>query len=295
MNLRALLFFALLTPLAAYAAPIPAPIADMIHAASGDDATLTAIVTTAKKTNPDSIAEIDALVAQLKSDAAAKHEAELAQRDVFDGWKGQGEAGLSNSTGNSSETAAALGLHFTRVGLQWDHAIDTTADYSRADGVTTKSRYFAGYNTRYKFDDSLYATGLVSWENNRFAGFSRRLTESLGVGYTIINNPDLLLAVEAGPALRQTTYIDGTSDSNLAARLALRNRWLILPNLTFTENFAYLYSSQNSTITSDTALTATLTGKLSARLSYHIQNESNPPDGLENTDTLTRLTLVYSF
>ena len=287
-----------LLPAVAHADPIPAPVADMINAAaaSGDAAALAAVATTAKKTNPASVAEIDDLLKQLKSAADAKHQTDLANQEFFDGWKGQGEAGASRATGNTKESTAALGLHFNKEGLRWDHNIDATVDYDNTDDVTTKSRYFAGYNTRYKFESSgIYATGLLSWENDRFAGFNRRYTESLGLGYSFIDTPDFLLAAEAGPALRQTRYVNGTSDSEVAARVALRNRWVIVPNLTFTEDLSYYYASKNSTLTSDTALTAALTGKLSARLLYHIQRESNPPDGLQNLDTLTRLMLVYSF
>jgi putative salt-induced outer membrane protein len=42
-------------------------------------------------------------------------------------------------------------------------------------------------------------------------------------------------------------------------------------------------------------LTVNLIGALSARASYHVQYETNPPLGLDQADTLTRLTLVYSF
>ncbi|MDR2189179.1 MAG: DUF481 domain-containing protein [Azonexus sp.] len=279
-------------------APLPAPVAEMIRAAvaSGNAITLTAVVETAKKTNPDAIAEIDALTARFKAETEARHKEKLARQEALDGWKGQGEAGAANTTGNTEGTNAALGLHFTREGLRWDQTFDITADYQRSDGVTTKSRYFAAYNARYKFDGPFYATGLLSWENNRFAGFRRRLTESLGFGYTIIDSPDLTLSAEGGPALRQTRHVeDNATDNSIALRAAVRNRWAILPTLTFTEDFSYYADSRNSTIVSETALNVALTGTLSARLSYLIQYESDPPPPLENTDTLTRLTLVYSF
>lgn len=36
-------------------------------------------------------------------------------------------------------------------------------------------------------------------------------------------------------------------------------------------------------------------GQLSARFSFQYNNESNPPPGHLNSDTVTRATLVYSF
>jgi len=289
--------FATVISTAAHADPIPEKVADMIQAAaaSGDPAELATTVKVAKKTNPRSAREIDALVARLQSEADARHRAELAQWGIFDGWKGQGEAGLANSTGNTRSTSLALGLNFARTGLNWDHILTATVDYQRDNGIESKSRYFAGYSTHYKFDDRLYAVGLLSWEGDRFAGFNSRLSESVGLGYAILKSPDMTLSVEAGPALRQTDYIVGGSENSFAGRAAANYVWNILPDLAFTQTVSYYGESRDSTLVSDTGFTVNLIGALSARASYHVQYESNPPLALENTDATSRLTLVYSF
>jgi putative salt-induced outer membrane protein len=287
--------FALAT--GAHADPIPEKVADMIRAASadGDAAELAATVKVAKKANPRSAGEIDALVARLQSEADARHRAEIMQWGIFDGWKGQGEAGIANSTGNTRSTSVALGLNFARTGLAWDHILTATVDYQRDNGVESKSRYFAGYTGHYKFDDRLYGVGLLSWEGDRFAGFNSRLSESIGLGYAIIKSPDMALSVEAGPALRQTDYIVGGSQNSFAGRAAVNYLWNILPDLAFTQTVSYYGESRDSTLVSDTGVTVNLTGALSARASYHVQYESDPPLALENTDATSRLTLVYSF
>ncbi|HVV26643.1 MAG TPA: DUF481 domain-containing protein [Rhizomicrobium sp.] len=284
-------------PATAFAEPVPGKVADMIRAAAadGDAAELAATVKAAKKANPDSSAEIDALVSQLQAEADARHQADLERQGFFDGWSGQGEAGLSNSTGNTRSTTLALGLNFLKTGLRWDHALNGTVDYQRDNGVETKSRYFAGYNAHYKFDDRFYALGLLSWEGDRFSGFSSRLSESVGLGYFLLKEPDMSLSVEAGPALRQTDYIVGGSENSFAGRAAANYQWTILPDLVFTEAVSFYGESRDSTLISDTGLTVHLIGALSARASYHVQYESNPPLALEKTDTTSRLTLVYSF
>lgn len=284
-------------PAAANADPIPAKVADMIRTAvdGGDPADVAATVKIAKKSNPGSASEIDALVAQLQADAAARRRADLEQKSFFEGWTGEGQAGFSNATGNTHSTDVALGLTFSRIGLQWDHILNATADYQRQNGVESQSRYFASYTGHYKFDDRLYAFGLLSWEDARFSGFDSRLSEAAGLGYSILQGPDMTLSVEAGPALRQTHYIVGGSENRLAGRASVNYLWQILPDLAFTEVVTFYGESRDSTLTSDTGLTANLIGALAARLSYHVGYESNPPLGLQTTDTLTRLTLVYSF
>src|SRR5215469_16333416 len=268
-------------PAAANADPVPEKVADMIKAAvdDSDAAELAATVKLAKKTNPRSTQEIDALVARLQAEAAARHRAELEQKGFFEGWKGDGQLGFSNSMGNTHSTNVALGLDFSRIGLKWDHILNATADYQRQNGVENQSRYFAGYSSHYKFNDRFYSFGLLSWEDARFSGFDSRFTESLGLGYVILQQPDMTLSVEAGPALRQTHYIVGPSKNGFAGRASANYLWKILPDLTFTEVLSFYGESGDNTVTSDTGLTANLIGALSARLSYHVNYESNPPMG----------------
>lgn len=282
----------------AHADPIPGKVEDMIRAAAydGDAAELAAAIKLAKKTNPQSEREIDALALRLKAEADARHRAKLEHQGYFQGWTGQGQVGFSNATGNSRSTDLALGLNIARLGLNWDHLFNATVDYARQDGVETQSRYFASYSGHYRFADRLYAFGLLSWEDARFSGFDSRLSEAAGLGYAVLQSPAMTLSVEAGPALRQTHYIIGTSENNFAGRVSVNYLWNILPDIALTEVVSFYGESRDDTLTSDTALTAKLIGSLAAALSYHVNYESNPPVGtLTTTDTITRITLVYSF
>ncbi len=287
----------LVVPVIAHADPVPQKVADVIRAAAndGNPAELAATIKFAKKANPRSAKEIDKLATQLKAAAEARHRAELMRRGYFEGWTGQGELGASSSTGNTRSTTLALGLNFARHGLFWDHVFAATADYQRDNGTESKGRYFASYSGHYNYSDRMYALGLLSWEADRFSGFDSRMSESVGLGYFLLKGPRMTLSLEAGPALRQTDYLLGRSENEIAGRTSVNYLWNIMPNLVLTEVTSYYGQSHDSTLTSDTGLTVNLIGALSARGSYHIQYETNPPLGLDHTDSLTRLTLVYSF
>lgn len=296
-SLPAIAALLLLHSVVAHAEPVPERVADIIRAAAndGNPAELAATIKFAKKANPRSAKEIDALAAHLQAAAEARHRAELLRRSFFEGWTGQGEVGASNSSGNTRSTTLALGLNFSRNGLYWDHTFNATADYQRDNGSESKGRYFASYSGHYKYSDRMYALGLLSWESDRFSGFESRLSESVGLGYAVLKGSRVNLSMEAGPALRQTDYSIGRSENEFAGRASVNYLWKMFPNLTFTQIVSYYGQSHDSTLTSDTGLTANLIGALSARAQYHIQYETNPPLGLDKADSLTRLTLVYSF
>ena len=281
----------------AVAAPIPQGVAAMITAASdsGDAAVLKTTVDLAKKTSPDSVTEIDALAAELKQAAAAQHLAALESETFLQGWKGQGQAGASLDTGNTHGRATSVGLRFEREGIRWDQLVLATGDYTREDDVTTQNRVFASYQGDYKFGDRWYGLGVGSYEHDRFAGYYRRFSEALGVGYKLIRRPDMSLRLEAGPAYRQTHFITGETQNRVGLRLATKYAWTLAPDVLFTEDAVYYAQSGDSTLTSTTALTAKIRGALSVQASFFYNHEQHPPLGLGKTDTTTRLTLVYGF
>lgn len=289
------LVVASLFPAVAAAVPPPKAVSDMIAAAAGDPETLKAVVATAKKTNPDSIAEIDAQVAGLAAEAEAARVAKLESQGFLEGWTGQGQVGAFLSTGNVDDRGVALGLGFAKETLRWRHKLDFAADYQETDDVVTKERYFAGYAGNYKFSERFYAVGVLSAEKDKFAGFKSRFTESLGLGYRLIDRPDLRLSFEGGPALRHTDYYDTGNESSWAGRIAGDLAWTIREGTVFTQAASAYLESSNSTLAATSAITTKLQGDLSARASFDVRHETDPPPGRDKTDTTTRVTLVYSF
>ncbi|WP_426164740.1 DUF481 domain-containing protein [Sandarakinorhabdus sp. DWP1-3-1] len=292
-NVLSSLAFTLSLATAAAAAPIPDAVAAMIDAADPDQ--LKTIADIAKKTNPAAADEIDARVAALQKARADARTEQLASQGMLDGWSGSGEAGANISSGNTNNKGVAIGLNFAKETRSWKHSVRGFVDYQRQDGVTTRERYFAGYEGNYNITPNFYALATLSYERDTFSGFRRRFAESLGLGYRIIATDTMKLSVEAGPALRQTQFTNGISDNALAARGAGNFWWALTPGLEFSESATVFYDSFNTSFQSLTALTAQLSGALSARASFQLNTESNPPLGRKSNDTISRVTLVYSF
>jgi len=289
--------FALIALLAtpALADPIPPQVAAMIEAAAGNPDHLKVVADIARKTNPASVAEIDARVAEINAAAAKAREEQLASQGALDGWTGNGELGGFISSGNTENRGLAVGVNLTKETRHWKHGLRGIVDYQEDQGVTSRERYFAGYEGNWKFTPRGFVVLALNYEKDRFTGFTSRFTEALGLGYRLVDGRRLTIAVDGGPALRQTMFTDGSSQSELALRAALSGKWVITPAISFTETATYYSDQRNSSLLSLSQLTARLNGRLSARMSFQINNESNPPPGRENTDTVTRATLVYNF
>ncbi len=295
-------------------AALPEPVKAMIEAAiaSGKDAEVRSVIKFAKVANPDDVAEIDAMFAAYtakKTQLAAAEKKAKMEAPFFENWTGEGELGGFRNTGNSSNVGISGGIKLAKDAVDWRLKFRARADYQRSNGVTSREQYAAALEPEYKIDDRLFIYGLAQYDRDRFQGFSSRYTVSGGIGYTVIKEKDIFLDVKAGPAWRLTEFTEGGSDSSIAGLIGLDLGWQIAKNLKLTQGAGatlasdaqsltsanVIFSSGTNTLTATTGLDAKINGKLSARLSYAIEHETNPPDGREKTDTLSRATLVYDF
>ena len=288
-------------PAAPATAELPPAVEAMIREAglSGDQSTLDAVVKVAKATNPSETATIDALASRMRTVVKTKvryeREMQLATQTFFDGWKGEGQLGLGLTSGNTNETSGVVGLSLKKETVQTRHKVAALLDYLRTNDVTTRERFAASYALDYLFSDNLYTYGIAGWERDRFAGYARRFTESLGIGLRAIDRPNMTLDLDAGPAFRQTLFTDGTSANEIGPRASLAYKWTLARGMTFTEDASVVYDDGGTTFIANTAVTSKITGRLSGRMSVKVQTESNRPVGAKPTDTATRAALVYTF
>lgn len=296
------------------AAALPAPVRAMVEAAiaTGDEAKVATVVELAKATNPDAAAEIDALSRaffagrqEAKRVAQEQHLAAIRAAGVLDNWKGSAEIGGFRSTGNSATIGVSAALDLKREGIAWTHALRARGDYQRSNGVTSREKYFAAYEPRYQIGDDLFTYGLAQFERDVFQGFEARYALSAGIGYQALRRSGLNLSLKAGPALRRTDFTNGDTDTRLAGLLGLDFAWTLADGVKLTQNTnlvaetggaaTLIVDSRNTTLALVTGLEARITGKLSTRLSYSIDYQSDPTPGKLRTDTLSRVTFVYGF
>jgi putative salt-induced outer membrane protein len=216
---------ALLSGAATAAVPLPDAVAAMIEAAAGNADQLRAVVEVAKKTNPGSVAEIEARAAALRTAKVVAREQRLAAQGVFNGWSGSGEAGGFISSGNTSNKGVAIGINIVKETRTWKHAVRGQVDYQEDNNVKSRERYFAGYEGNYRVTPNFYVLGTLSYERDIFSGFNQRFAESFGIGYKLVNAPRVQVAIDGGPAVRQTQYKNARSDNSFAGRAGLNAKW----------------------------------------------------------------------
>jgi len=271
----------------------------------GSPESFAAVEKLARDTYPTGAAQIDALTAENNAKIAEKKAAdarakadELAAASFLDNWKGELDLGGSYTTGASNSLAIYGAFKLNKEGLRWRQALSGRVDYSKSAGVLSTDKDTAAYQPQYKLNDRLYAYGLGQFDRDRILGFAYRFTESAGLGYTVLPGSTLHLDLEAGPAVRETRYLgdlEGFRETRLAARGSINFLWKPSPTIQLTEVAAIYFESDNSNITSTTALDTKLFGPLKARFSYNVTYEQDTPNVAKSFDTITTASIVYSF
>ncbi|MES2156640.1 MAG: DUF481 domain-containing protein [Pseudomonadota bacterium] len=283
--------------MAADPALLPPSVREMMEAAiaNGSETEIATVAKIAKQTNPASADEIQRLVQSWKERTKATRDTVIREARFNELWTGRVEAGGFRSTGSTSELGISVNATATRAGLQWSHKLTASADYRRANGVTSRERYFAGYEPKYEFDPRGFAYGLAQFERDTSIGYDQRYTASVGVGYKLIVSKPVDLSVDIGPSVRHAKYLIGISETKAGVRGSMAAVWRATPTLTVKQSASGYAESGVYTLNALTGVETKVATRWSAALSYLVQYESETLLSTRDFNTLSRLTLSYDF
>lgn len=231
-----------------------------------------------------------------------------AQDETSNGWSGEGSLSAGVTTGNTETTDLGLGLDVARTMDVWTIGLQASADYGETDGAETKNRVFLGTNLDRQINDRLFGFGQLSYERDEFSGFESRAFIGGGLGYEVLAGDATQWTVRGGPGLKIDEIeasIDATATPNVLTPARTEESFgataqsnfahQFNDNVAFTNDTSVLYAETSTQIGNIAAITATLTDTLSARVSFEVRHDTDPVDGFESTDTISRVSLVYGF
>jgi len=183
---------------------------------------------------------------------------------------------------------------------------------TREEIQATAEKYFASAQADYKLNEEHRGLFVfLSYETDRFGGYEYQGTFAAGYSDRLFKTDSTRLNYSIGPgvAFSKTDVDDGEVDAdgnplesveeqNAVIRLSVDFRWDINDNAFFTQTLASDIATESETNTktrSETAVTATLTDSFALKAAYSIQHNSEVRGEVDNTDTQTSISLVYSF
>ncbi len=232
----------------------------------------------------------DTALTDLQANAAA-----AKTTAVKDGWQGSVALGYLDTTGNSNTTTLnAKALAGYKSG-DWQDAFLLQTLKASQDGVLDAESTNLNAQTDYNLTATNYVFGNVDYLRDVFSGYERRTSEVVGFGHRLLATDTQQLDVEVGAGARQTLYTDQTSDSEPVEQLSGSYLWKFTKTSNFSENLTLIHGASNTYSQSVTALTLNLAGSFALSVSYTVAHNSAVLPTFKNTDTITAISLVYSF
>jgi putative salt-induced outer membrane protein len=209
-------------------------------------------------------------------------------------WTGKGDLGVSIATGNSENQAASANLELRNTVDDWKHTLGFAGNYGSDSGSTTAQRWEVRGQTQYAFTSRAYAFGALRYEDDRFSQYDFQSSVAGGLGYHIIDNERTKLWVQGGPGYRYAEIqLTGESEDGLIFRGDLGFEHRLTDTTRIVDRFLVEAGSDNTYLQNDIGLEVTISGALGLRVAYQVRHNTDVLPGVERTDTLTTVGLLY--
>ncbi len=228
----------------------------------------------------------------------------LAQDDVKP-FTMEGELGFISTSGNTETTSISAGITAHQELEQWSNDYIAKGLYKREtvegdDGedieFTSAQKFFGSAQGNYKLSNPDYRLfGFASYEDDRFSNFNYQATVAAGWNQKVLQSKRHTLEYSIGPGYSFVETQEGENLNSAIVRASTAYTWKISDTAKFTQTASTEVGSENTKSRAETALTATISGNLSMRLSFKLDHNTNVADDVEKLDTETAVSLVYNF
>ena len=209
-------------------------------------------------------------------------------------WKAKGELGASFASGNSENESvnAALEVKLTRD--KWAHTMGFAGNYGSDGEETTAERWELRGQSDYTFNEKAYWFGAARYEDDRLSTYDYQASLSTGLGYKFVDTERTKFWIQGGPGYRYAKLQDtGESEDGVIFRGDLGFDHQLTETTKIVERFLVETGSNNTYLQNDLGLEVTITGSLGLRVGYQVRHNTDVLPGVEKTDTLTTVGLIY--
>ena len=211
-----------------------------------------------------------------------------------------GEFGYIATTGNTETTSIKGKLSAHQELPQWSNDFNVEALYKKdvINNVeqTTAQKYFLSGQGNYKLENPDHRIfGFASYEDDKFSSFNYQATLAAGWSQKLWEDEKSQFNYSFGPGYSFSETPDGEDQSSLIVRAALDYQWKISDTANFKQLLSTELGSDNTKSKSETSVSAQISGGVSLKVSLILDHNSDVADDIDNLDTQTAVTLVYSF
>lgn len=236
---------------------------------------------------------------------AADQEQGDAEIDVPSPWDTEVEFGYQSHTGNSDTRSlnARVAADYTsgryRSSGEWKYYL------LYKDGEEDKRQLTYKAQSDYKLGPMTYLYGSFKGVDSLYSAYFKDYTLSGGLGYQVANTETLILEVELGPGYRyQEPNLDEIDDDDIVFpktvqeaifRGHISSKWQVVDNLSLTASTTVVSGHSNTRIDTDLSAINNITEDIALKLTHSRQYHDKVPEGVEKTDSVFSVNLLFVF
>lgn len=211
-----------------------------------------------------------------------------------------GEFGFIATSGNTETTSIKGKLSAHQELELWSNDYKAEALYKKDEvndeSQTTAQKYFLSAQANYKLADENHRIfGFLSHEDDRFSSFEYQSTIAAGWSHKLWQDDTSRFKYSVGPGYSFAKRQNGESENSAIVRASLDYQWKISETAQFKQLVSTEVGSDNTKSKSESSVSAKISDSFSLKVSLVLDHNSDVPDGKENLDTQTAVTLVYTF
>ena len=215
-----------------------------------------------------------------------------------------GEFGLIVTTGNTETSSATAGITAQQELENWSNDYQIEGLYKQETVVqddeeverTSAQKFFASAQGNYKLENPDHRLFVFSsYEDDRFSNFAYQATLAGDWSQKMWKTEKTAFEYSVGPGYSWAETQAGVDNDSFIVRGSAAFKWFISDTAKFTQTASTEVGSENTKSRAESALTATISGSLSMKVSLRLDHNSNVAEGVEKLDTETAVTLVYNF
>jgi putative salt-induced outer membrane protein len=224
------------------------------------------------------------------------------------GWRGTGELGVAAARGNARSESLNGKLECTNEDDRWKHQYllsalrakgEVSGDFD-GDGVDEErfelnaNRYEAAASSALKYDERNSWVTSLRYENDDFAPYEYQTTFAMGYGHDFVEDEKTTLATEVGPGYRRakdaaTDVIEGEA----ILRGKLDYKQALTANTQLFNTLLVESGSDNTFAQNDAGVAVAMNESFALKAGVQVRHNTDVGPGIEKTDTLTTVNLVY--
>jgi putative salt-induced outer membrane protein len=209
-------------------------------------------------------------------------------------WTGKGNIGASFASGNSENQAISAALEMKNTRDKWQNTLGFAGNYGSESGTTNAQRWEVRGQTQYSFTERAYAFGAGRYDDDKFSQFDYQASIAGGLGYRIIDSERTKLWVQGGPGYRYAKILEtGETEDGVIFRGDVGFDHQLTETTKIVDRFLVEAGSDNTYVQNDLGLEVTISGALGLRVGYQVRHNTDVLPGVEKTDTLTTVGLLY--